>query len=221
MTDIRVFYKKTDRAKYISHLDLMRTVQRAIVRARLNVWYTQGFNPHIYLTFALPLSLGVEGFGESFDIRIMDEEPNTEEIKQKLSDSLPMGIEITAVASPVHSASDIVSAQYEIEFVLKDKSNTEKISDEIKQVMNMADMTVMKKSKKGPKPVNLKDFIGIWQACPRDEVVSLTLNLPAGNSQNINPALLITFIVERLSEKPALVKIKRTKVCTLDGLEFC
>ena len=56
MINIRVFYHKTSRAKYISHLDIMRCMQRAVVRAGLPVWYTEGFNPHIYLTFSLPLS---------------------------------------------------------------------------------------------------------------------------------------------------------------------
>ena len=54
--DIRAFYRKEGRAKYISHLDLYRTVQRAFQRAKLPIWFTLGYNPHIYLTYALPLA---------------------------------------------------------------------------------------------------------------------------------------------------------------------
>ena len=59
MHTIRVWFAKRDEACYISHLDLQRVVQRALKLARVPVWYTQGFNPHIYLTFAMPLPLGV------------------------------------------------------------------------------------------------------------------------------------------------------------------
>ena len=66
--DVRLFYSKTGSAKYISHLDTMRAFQRAFRRCRdLDFWYTEGFNPHLYLTFALPLSLGYESGAETVD----------------------------------------------------------------------------------------------------------------------------------------------------------
>ncbi len=64
----RVFFSKTDRAKYISHLDLNRVMQGAIKRAKLPVWYTEGYNPHMYVQFMLPLSLGQEGVREAMDL---------------------------------------------------------------------------------------------------------------------------------------------------------
>ena len=60
MIPVRMFFSKTGRAKYISHLDTMRTFTRAFRRTSLPLWYTQGFNPHLYMTFPLPLALGVE-----------------------------------------------------------------------------------------------------------------------------------------------------------------
>ena len=57
MTTIRVWFTKTGEASYISLLDLQRVMQRAFKRSGLPVWYTLGFNPHIYITFASPLSL--------------------------------------------------------------------------------------------------------------------------------------------------------------------
>ena len=70
MPNLRVFYEKTGRAKYISHLDINRCMQRALRRAEIPVWYTEGFNPHPYTTFALPLSLGYESLCETMDLRI-------------------------------------------------------------------------------------------------------------------------------------------------------
>ena len=58
MSDQRIQFIKTGRARYISHLDLMRTFQRAFLRAGLHVKHTEGFNPHAYVSIALPLSVG-------------------------------------------------------------------------------------------------------------------------------------------------------------------
>ena len=61
MKSTRIWFHKFGTAKYISHLDLNRCVARAFHKAKLPMWYTEGFNPHAFVTFALPLSLGVEG----------------------------------------------------------------------------------------------------------------------------------------------------------------
>ena len=60
MTTVRIWFTKTGEASYISLLDLQRVMQRALKRSGLPVWYTLGFNPHIYMTFACPLPLGQE-----------------------------------------------------------------------------------------------------------------------------------------------------------------
>ena len=57
MIDVRTVFEKKGRAKYISHLDLNRFMMRAFRRSGLPIWYTEGFNPHPYATFALALSL--------------------------------------------------------------------------------------------------------------------------------------------------------------------
>ena len=62
MTTVRLRFTKTGEAAYISLLDLQRVMQRAFKRSGLPVWYTQGFNPHIYMTFAAPLALGQESY---------------------------------------------------------------------------------------------------------------------------------------------------------------
>lgn len=72
---VRVTFRKLGRARYISHLDVNRTMTRALRRAGLPVWYTEGFNRHPYLTFASPLSLGFEGERETMDIRLEGEMP--------------------------------------------------------------------------------------------------------------------------------------------------
>ena len=64
MKTVRVFFKKLGRMKFISHLDMTRFMSRLITKANIPVWYTEGFNQHLYMNFAVPLSLGFEGLYE-------------------------------------------------------------------------------------------------------------------------------------------------------------
>ena len=96
MREIRLRFSKTGQAKYISHLDTNRVFSRAFARAKLNLWFTQGFNPHPYMSFSLPLSLGVESLCENVDIRILDDISN-DEVKKRVNDALPLGIRILDV----------------------------------------------------------------------------------------------------------------------------
>lgn len=68
----RLLFSKTGRAKYISHLDLMRTFQRAFQRADLTIKHTEGFNPHPFISILLPLSLGFSSQCEILEFQLLD-----------------------------------------------------------------------------------------------------------------------------------------------------
>ena len=73
MNTVRIKFQKTGLSIFFSHLDLQKVMQRALKISGLPVWYSKGFNPHIYMTFTLPLSLGHESLCESFDFRLEEE----------------------------------------------------------------------------------------------------------------------------------------------------
>ena len=72
MYDVRLRLSKRGRIKFVSHLDMFRTMQRAVRRAEIPLWYTEGFNPHPYISYLLALPLGVEGVSEPIDIRLVE-----------------------------------------------------------------------------------------------------------------------------------------------------
>lgn len=100
MKNVRIRFEKTGRAKYISHLDLNRTMTRALRRAELPIWYTEGFNRHPYITFAAPLSLGYEGLRESMDFRL-EEEVADGEVVDRLNGVMPEGLRVVSCAEAV------------------------------------------------------------------------------------------------------------------------
>ena len=81
-------------ASYISLLDMQRVMQRVLKRSGLPVWHTLGFNPHIYMTFACPLSLGQESQCECVDVKTEAENPDFAQWQTALNAIMPAGIEV-------------------------------------------------------------------------------------------------------------------------------
>lgn len=90
---LRLRFSKTGRAVWISHLDLMQTMQRAFSRAGLALKYSEGYNPHPQISIALPLSVGAASRCELMDFRLR-EDAELSELPERLSNALPEGIEV-------------------------------------------------------------------------------------------------------------------------------
>lgn len=194
-SDVRMFYTKTGLAKYISHLDTVRCLSRAMKRANVPIWFTEGFNPHAFLTFAMPLSLGVESYCETVDFRLTEETDLTE-LAERLNAALPDGIYIKNIAVPKFRASDIRYAEYEITF----NSPGESLLAKAYTLLASDEIMVEKKSKLGRKKVikeiNIKEHIKTYELSQKDDRLLIKTVLSSGTSVNINPSLLISAIVK-------------------------
>ena len=90
---LRATYAKGEAVKYISHLDLARTMERAFRRARLPLVYSQGFNPRPKFAFASALPVGATGRAELLDIWLSPP-LSLMEFAKRLAPQLPEGIEL-------------------------------------------------------------------------------------------------------------------------------
>ena len=220
MRDVRIFFEKKDMAKYISHLDLMRCFSRAVKRAGIDIWYTEGFNPHPFMTFSLPLSLGTESFCESVDIRTNDEMP-FDEIKERFQSTLPDGIRVTKVAAPVHKANEICFSEFEILFYTE---KSKLVLSSLKEKIGADEINVEKKGKQGRKKVfrqvNIKENIHSIDFSENENGVLLKVVLTAGVKDNINPSLLIDAITADVKDEIKGIDIKKTKMMLEDMKEF-
>ncbi len=202
----RIFFSKTDRAKYISHLDLYGVMQRSIKRAKLPVWYTEGFNPRMYVQFMLPLSLGQEGLREAADFRLLEDIPHSE-VTERLNNALPSDIRIVETSVPVKKNTDITSAEYEI---TADMDYAKFI-----EFTQLESIMTEKKTKRGITEIDLKPCILSVSAGE-----CLCLKLPAGNDFNINPKLVLDAFEKYYLEKIRVRSIVRTKIMCADDSEF-
>ncbi len=214
MNTIRAWFTKTGEASYISHLDLQRVMGRAMRRAKLPVWYSKGFNPHIYMTFALPLSLGQESLVESVDFRSEEENLDFEAMAKALSDALPRGIEVKKMYFADTDAAKIASAKYQVRIAGDWTSAMEKYNA-------LPEAIIEKKTKRGSKPLNLKEQIPQIESWVRDGETCFALTLPAGSSGlNLNPSLLLQYLEQQYGLPAAQAHILRVAIYTEDGGKF-
>lgn len=193
--DVRMSFQKTGMAKFISHLDTVRCITRAMKRACVPIWFTEGFNPHAFLTFAMPLSLGFESLCETVDFRLM-EETDLNELSERLNNALPVDITVKEIYVYETSPNDIRWAEYKIIFNNPDKL----LLGQAEKILSSDEIMVLKKSKKGrnkvEKEVNIKEHIKSFELSEVDGKLILNTVLSSGTSVNINPMLLIGALVK-------------------------
>lgn len=220
MREVRLRFSKTDRCKYISHLDINRCMSRALTRAKIPLWYTEGFNPHPYMSFSLPLSLGIESFVESMDIRIVGDISN-DEIKKKMNEMLPDGIRILEVYDDFRQDKDIAYSDYVFRIQFEDN---ETALQKINNVLNSDEIIAERKVKKGKRKIfketNLKPFIHKFNSSIRGEDIILNLRLMAGIEKNLNPTLLFDTIIKLIDMDFEWKSISRIAILDKDFKEF-
>lgn len=220
MREVRLRFSKTGRLKYISHLDINRAMGRAFKRAEIPLWYTEGFNPHPYMSFSLPLSLGVESLCESVDIRLIDNITN-EEIKKRMNAVLPADLKIIDVYNDFRDNSEIVYSDYVYKFQFADN---EKALEKISALLSSDEMMALKKGKQGRKKVlketNIKPFIDKYNISIRDDIIILNIRLLAGGEKNLNPSLLFDTIIRLINMDFEWKSIARISLLDKDYKEF-
>ncbi len=213
--EVRVWFSKTGTARYISHLDLNRCMSRAFHKAKLPLWYTEGFNPHVFLTFAAPLSLGFEGRRESMDIRLIEDMPYPELI-EKLNAGLPRDIRVWAVTEPVMKGNDVANAEYVLRMEAEDPAAAQR---EMEGVLAQPELPVQKHTKKGERTVDIRPYFADMRFEQEPGLLKMTVRLPAGNQGGINPTLFVD-AAEKLLQKALLVRVERTRLFNSEFEEF-
>lgn len=215
MTTVRIFFEKRGEAAYISLLDLQRVFHRLLKISGLPVWYTQGFNPHIYLSFSCPLALGQESICESCEVKTEQETIDGAAWQAALQPLMPRGIKITAVAPAVEKVGAITSAAYTVTMPATSAPALE--------AYNAAgEAVVTKKTKRGHKTLDLKEHLPQVPYTVEGDALTFTITLPCGSGEalNLNPSLLMDFLQEQGAAPIWQCQVLRTHLYTQDGKDF-
>ena len=218
MNIIRVRFTKTGEASYISLLDLQRVMQRALKRSGLPVWYTLGFNPHIYMTFSAPLSLGQESVVEAVDFKTEAENFDWAGQCARLSECLPRGIDVVCMGPAAMDPAEIAWAAYRLQAVPRHAAACCAAFDAYNAMDNAP---VVKEGKHGKKKtIDLKEHLPQICYTQPDGVPQAEVRLPAGGAFTLNPAMLLSFLEQAAGLPPTAVQILRTALLTKSGEDF-
>lgn len=192
---IRIKFSKGGELIYISHLDLVRTMTRAIVRSRIPVKYTEGYNPIPKLTFATPLSVGCASECEYLDIKI-DREMTCEQIKNSLSAQLPPCMSVVDVYEPQTKFTEALYSTYSIRIF--DPSLSVGCDDIANSAFDLPEIVVLKRSKSGDKLTDIKPLIKKIDAKFVDNMLNIDCMLCVSSAEYLNPEYIVNIVYEKL-----------------------
>ena len=195
MTTHRLAFSKLDTAKFISHLDLMRTFQRAFLRADIPIKHTEGFHPHAFVSIPLPLSVGYSSGCEVLECQILGENPDLERVPERMNAVLPAGIEVKRCYEARRAVKELAYDNYIV--TLEYEAGAPFGADTaIQELLARESLVVRKRSKKAKSGFTEVDLIPLIQKATveeRRDTVTLDLILRAQNP-GLNPELIVSAI---------------------------
>lgn len=194
---LRVKFKKVGSLKYISHLDLVRTMSKIIVRAGLPLWYTEGFNPKPKMIFAAPLSIGTDSYTEFMDLRLIDDMP-PEEVKRRLNANMTEEMQVSEAYYATTKLTELKWLRYSIE--IKTEGADEALALACEQALLEDEVKVEKKTKPGEPTVttDIRPLIEKVRASFDGGIIYLDCVLSADQSCFLNPEYIIKALKSKL-----------------------
>lgn len=222
MQNVRMVFAKEGLAVFISHLDLLRCVSRALARACIPVKYTQGFNPQPYLIFSPPLSLGYAGYAELCDFSLEDDAMTMEELLEKLRAVMPQGVRPISCAPPVHKLGEIAAADYETELLLEGACAAQ-WEEPVRLCLSRESIPIVKRTKRGQREADLAKAMKKLQiSSEKENTITLKCRLPLSGEDSLNPLYLLQVLRQELPAMPlADETISRLGFFLQDGSPFC
>jgi radical SAM-linked protein len=209
--NIRLVYHKTGRARFLSHLDTMRVFQQALTRAKLPLRYTEGFNPHIVLSIALPLGLGAESLCERMDFGVT-ENISMGTLPAKLNAALPEGFRVTGAVVGGRAVTQIYHVKYEI------TADSTAAPERVTSLFTTEAVVQKRTKKKDYIPTDIVPFMRDTACEQRDRKLCLTALLSA-KEPILNPEYVAEAWRTYLDPEAAFT-FKRLALLDLEGRAF-
>ena len=226
----RLLFTKEGPAIWMSHLDLMRTLQRAFRRGGLMLKHSQGYSPHPELSIVLPLSVGVSSVCELADFELEpDCNVSVGEIAARMNPVLPAGIRVLDCFEQGKKAGKLAWLRSQLHLTYDHDPAVPATSEDaslhrvaaLRELFSRASLVVEKHSKKGPVELDIAPMLREVRV---EAEAGDTLRIEVlGSAQNptLNPLLLVAAIERYLPEyKPDFVQCRRLEVYDEDGNVF-
>ncbi len=189
MDKLRLRFEKTGRAVYISHLDLMSTMQRGFARAGYRLKYSEGFNPHPLISILLPLSVGAASLCELMDFRL-SEDAELHEMPARLTDALPEGLRVLEVYNQTRKSAELKWLRIRGEFEYDERDPAE-MEAGLRAFFARDRISIQKKTKRGMGEADIRPAIREMNFDPEEGKVDIISTISA-QEPTLNPELLVS-----------------------------
>lgn len=185
----RIKFRKYGALRFIGHLDVMRFFQKVMRRADIPIAFTGGFSPHMIMSFASPLGIGLSSEGEYFDIELT-RPIDSEEAVRRMNEACVEGIEVISFRQireekKMTGMTILAGADYLVNVSIG--AMPEDWEERFRGFMAQPEIKVIKQTKRSEKEVDIRSQIFCWEL--RKE--GIYLQLAAGSSQNLKPDLVM------------------------------
>jgi len=214
---VRMRIRKKEEAKYISHLDLMRALERAMRRAKLPLKFTEGFNPRPKLTFTPAIPVGITSDAEYMDVEFT-KQLSMDEIFSRLNSVLPPGISLVKVDT-AEGKIPLSAVNRALYTVVVDIGNAtrEVLEKAIEKLLSRSEINIEKKSKGKVKFVNIAPWIyDIKIGQIEDGKIELKMELAAGQQGSVTPPAVVNALQEYIPSL-SVRRINRDEIFLFDN----
>lgn len=208
MAKVRIQFTKGTAVKYLSHLDILRTFERALRRAGIKMLYSAGFHPKPKLAFASALAVGVTSEAEYVDLEVADGQ-SASWIGERLHEALPRGLDVVKSVAVPSSAPALMATVNAASYCLTVREPAAALPQRIQELLDRENVLVERQGKKGMRSLDVRPWIyalSIEDSCIRLEAASGS----AGN-------LRVEEVIQLLGLNPTNVDVHRTGLWTRDG----
>lgn len=193
---IRVMYTKIGDISYISHLDIVKLMERISRRAGVRLAYSQGFSPHPKTSFSPALSVGMNSLCEFLDLELEDESIDLDKLLKLYNDASVDGIEFVKAKRFKENTKSIVAflthSVFEFDFKYYDDKEFDKIKLAVDEIKSMQEIILERTSKSGNKiQYDIRDMIETMEY--QDKKILCLISTSSAN--NLNPRVLLHYII--------------------------
>ena len=219
MSKLRLLFVKEAQASYISHLDLMRTFQRAFPRTELDIKHTQGYHPHPIISIVLPLPVGQSSECELLDFEVVQETDGAG-IAETLNTGMPTGLRVLDCYTATRPVRELayLRADMELEY---DNGVPAGALDSLRELFGREELVIQKRTKrKDLADVDIAPMIRSVTLTSGEAVIRADVTVQAQNP-GLNPQLLGKAIERYLPElAPDFIRVRRKAVLDTEGRDF-
>lgn len=195
----RIKFRKYGALRFIGHLDVMRFFQKVMRRAEIPIAFTGGYSPHMIMSFASPLGIGLSSDGEYFDIELI-EPVESEDAVRRMNEACVEGIEVVSIRQiaeekKMTGMTILAGADYLVS--IKEEALPDGWQDQFRIFMEQSEIRIVKQTKRSEKEVDIRPMIWKWEI--RGD--KIYLQVASGSAQNLKPDLVMEAFVRFLEER--------------------